>query len=485
VGAKSKRARPYAVPVWLAATLFATAGAAILLAATVLSSGDVRWMHAMNATLPALVGATCLGASYLMVHRQPAALWTPLPWFLAAWAVYYGFGPLVYVYGTPESVAYMDSLYAVDEGTLLQTNVLNLVGLLAVLGGAVFVAQIRFRRTERRQIALPHDPWRVAWLFLAIGVPVKYLLELPYVLGLVDFVLPGSIQYLGMFSGLAILPLSVAVREQHRWAKPVLWILVLAEIAVGIVMLAKLHIIKTTLLVFLGRYAVRPDLRSLIATGVVVAVAYVAILSPFVNYARLMLGRASAQDVTEAVGAAQAFGTEGREALADVLPGVQSWWTRLAYPNAQAFAMAEFDQGRPGSTFAMAAYALVPRFLYEDKPIMTPGKEYTQLIQGTDTSSTGLGVFGEAYWNGGWPLVMVTGLYIGSLFGLLGRMAIHAISSHQWLFVPLIFQAIYLGLRPDDWFVPAYFSGVIQTLIIVVLLNILGRPLMIRTPKRT
>jgi len=52
-------------------------------------------------------------------------------------------------------------------------------------------------------------------------------------------------------------------------------------------------------------------------------------------------------------------------------------------------------------------------------------------------------------------------------------------------FVPLVFQAIYLGLRPDDWIVPAYFSRAIQILIIVVLLICLGRPLVIRTPKRT
>jgi len=349
----------------------------------------------------------------------------------------------------------------------------------------MFVAQIRLRGTERRQIAFPHDPWRVAWLFLAIGVPVKYLLELPYLLKLTDFVLPGSIQYLGTFSGLAILPLSVAVREQRRWAKPVLWILVLAEIAVGIVMLSKLHIIMTILLVFLGRYAVRPDLRSLIVAGVVVVVAYAAILSPFVNFARMMLGRASAQDVTEAVGAAQAFGTEGREALADVLPGVQSWWTRLAYPNAQAFAMAEFDQGRPGSTFAMVAYAFVPRLLYEDKPNMSPGQEYTQLILGTDTSSTGVGVFGEAYWNGGWPLVMVTGLYIGGLFGLLGRMASRAIISHRWLYVPLVIKAVFLGLRPDDWFVQTYVGGVLQVLITVALLAAVARRLVVpHSPRR-
>lgn len=465
-------ARVQLAPPRLVALLLGVCGSGLAFVVLTIFSADPAWMRVANGTVPALVGAACVWASYRSVRRQPAALWTPLPWFLAAWAVYYGFGPLVYVYGTPESVAYMDNLYAVSEEALLRTNALNLIALLAVISGLKLLAHLRIAGLSRRQKARADDPWRVAWLFLAIGVPIKYLFELPYVLGLVDFVLPGTVQYLGTFSGLAIIPLSVAASEGRRGARTALWTLVLAELAVGIVMLAKLHIIKTVLLVLLGRYAVRANLRSLIVAGLTIAVAYVVVLSPFVNFARIMLGRASAQDVTEATRAVAAFGAEGREALADVLPGVQAWWTRLAYPNAQAFAMAEYDQNRPGRTFAMVAYAFVPRFLYEDKPIMTPGIEFTRLIQGTDTSSTGLGFAAEAYWNGGWPLVIGTGLFVGGLFAVLGRLSSTSMRTRRWLLAPLVFQTIYLGLRPDDWFVPTYIGGVLQVLIVVALLSL-------------
>ena len=415
-----------------------------------------------------------------MVRSRPVRLWTPFPWFLAAWAVYYGFGPLVYVYGTPESVAYMDHLFPVDEKALLRTNVLNWVGLLAVIKGAMLMAKVGIHRFGAHAIPCPQDARRVAVLFLAIGLPVKYLLELPYALRLTDYVLPGSIQYLGTFSGLAILPLSVAASERHRWAKIVLWSLVLAEIGVGLVMLAKLQVIKTMLLVLLGRFAVRPNFKALLATGLSVVVAYLIVLSPFVNFARVMLGRASARNVAEAIEAAQVYGAEGRETLAHILPGVQAWWTRLAYPNSQAFAITQYDGGKPGWTFAMAAYVFVPRFLYEDKPIMTPGTEYTVLIKGTDTSSTGLGIIGEAYWNGGWPLVLATGFFVAALFSWLGGMSSRAVISRRWLYTPLIYQTIFLALRPDDWFVPAYLGGVLQILIVVALLSLLAGPLVTR-----
>ena len=474
------RSRTWGFPAVEGSAIMAAAGGALALAAIVLIEGDSAWMRVINGTLPIVVGATCLWSSYRMVRLRPIRLWTPFPWFLAAWAVYYGFGPMIYVYGTPESVAYMDNLFPVDDQALLRTNVLNWVGLLAVVGAATLMANAPLRRSGARAIPRHQDAWRVGVLFLAIGLPVEYLLELPYVLRLTDHVLPGSIQYFGTFSRLAILPLSVAASERHRWAKIVLWCLVLAEVAVGLVMLSKLQIITTVLLVLLGRLAVRANIRALVMTGVLVAVAYVMVLSPFVNFARWTLGRASAQDVAEALDAVQAYRNEERETLSAILPGVQSWWTRLAYANSQAFAMTQYDLGKPGWTFAMVAYILVPRFIYEDKPIMTPGIEYTRLIQGTDTSSTGLGFIGEAYWNGGWLIVLATGFFVAALFSWLGRMSRRAVISRRWLYTPLIYQSIYLALRPDDWFIPAYIGGVLQVLIVVVMLSLFAGPLVTR-----
>jgi hypothetical protein len=264
-----------------------------------------------------------------------------------------------------------------------------------------------------------------------------------------------------------------------------LWVLVASEILVGFVMLAKIHIIKTVLLIFLGQYAVRPNLKRLVVTGILIGVGYVAVLSPFVDFARIILGRASAQDLAEVSAVAGSYGSEGREALADVLPGVQSWWSRLAYSNAQAFAMDQYDQGKAGWTFGMAGYALMPRFLYDDKPIMTPGREFTYLVQGTDTSSTGPGFFvGEAYWNGGWPLAILTGLFVGGLFAVLGRVSARAVRSERWLYVPLIFMTIFLGLRPDDWFVPTYLGALLQVVLVVMLLSLALSAFVCRRSKR-
>jgi hypothetical protein len=215
----------------------------------------------------------------------------------------------------------------------------------------------------------------------------------------------------------------------------------------------------------------------------VVVVAYVFLLSPFVSFARTALGRTAAQDVSEVAAAAESYGAEGQETLAELLPGVQGWWARLAYPNAQSFAMKQYDQGRPGWTFGMAGYAFVPRLLYEDKPILTPGKEFTYLVKGTDTYFTGPGLIAEAYWNGGWVLAVATAMFVGGLFAVLGRISVRAIHSERWLYVPLIFTTIFLGLRPDNWFVPLYVGGVVQVVVIVWILD-LTSPFVRRRIKR-
>lgn len=481
---RSARADATCLPLAQLALLLAGAGGAVAIYGVALLGDDVWGIDLLNGSVPALLGGACIWAGYRMVSSRPATVWTPLPWFLATWTMYYGFGALAYVYATPETIEYMDTYYPVGDRALLRTNLLNVVGLVTVLLGASLASRFRLSRAQRVPDLPSHDSWRVAILFLVVGVPAKYLFELPYLLRLVDFVLPGSIQYFGTFSTLAILPLTVAAAEGRRGARTLLWALVASEILVGFVMLSKLHIIKTVLLVFLGQYAVRPDLKRLVVTGILVGVGYVVALSPFVDFGRTILGRESAQDLAEVSAVAGSYGSEGRQALAEILPGVQGWWSRLAYSNAQAFAMDQYDQGKAGWTFEMAGYALVPRLLYEEKPIMTPGKEFTYLVKGTETASTGPGFFvGEAYWNGGWPLVVLTGLFAGAIFAVVGRISARAVRSGRWLYAPLIFMTIYLGLRPDEWLVPLYLGGVMQAVLIVILLNLTVSPLVRRGSK--
>ena len=58
-------------------------------------------------------------------------------------------------------------------------------------------------------------------------------------------------------------------------------------------------------------------------------------------------GLTSLSDTQSAI---EDFARSGRDDAADLLPGVQSWWSRLNYANAQSFAMTAYDQGHSGDT---------------------------------------------------------------------------------------------------------------------------------------
>ncbi|GIW56233.1 MAG: hypothetical protein KatS3mg082_2637 [Nitrospiraceae bacterium] len=98
--------RTVTAPRWspaLLALLLAVAVGATALYGIAFASDDAQWTRTANGVLPAVLGAVCLWTAYRTLRKHPQALWTPLPWFLAAWAAYYGFGPLAYVYGTPRN----------------------------------------------------------------------------------------------------------------------------------------------------------------------------------------------------------------------------------------------------------------------------------------------------------------------------------------------------------------------------------------------
>jgi hypothetical protein len=140
--------------------------------------------------------------------------------------------------------------------------------------------------------------------------------------------------------------------------------------------------------------------------------------------------------------------------------GTQTWWQRMCYANIQLFAIHQYEAGRPGESFQMALYAFVPRFLYPNKPIMTEvAVDFTEKLRGHRLSSTGIGIFGEAYWNLGWFGVLIISVYVGCLFVPLTRLALTMLARDEWFFLPCALIAMKMGYRLDGWFVPDYMGG--------------------------
>ena len=431
-------------------------------------SGLYAWL---NQAGPAITLLGCLAVAYGLVRRNAAAVWSPVPWFLVACAAYYGFGPLSYYYASPETVAYMQLDFPLDERQILLTNLLNSVGL-AVVGLGVILGHAFFavadnappEESDRQMIA-------AVWLFLIVGGFVKYVFALPHALGLLAYVLPGSIQHLSALLNGAIILLINQIhrgRRQYQW---LLYPLVLSEFVSGLMTFSKTEVMTTGLAIVLGVYLSRPRLRVLVLAGIASVLLYATVLAPFVIFARNHFSESGVSEVADLQATVETYSRVGGEAQALVLPEVQLWWARLNYAPDQGFAMDAYERGTTGQTVNLLPYIFVPRLLYPDKPSMNSGREFTELLTGQEaTSSTALGLFGETYWNGGWVLMVAVCLYVGFLFTLFTRFGIAVIARGQLIYVPIVFGGIMTGLYPDGWVVSTFFGGVLEIFALYLLL---------------
>lgn len=442
--------------------------------------------NALNVLMPVSFGLANLLLAWKLVRTSHLAIWNPLFWLLLVCTLYYGVGQLAHPFAHPDTVGRINTLYFVDPPGLARTNLLNTVGtavvVLAYLATWLIVkprgerADSAMTIEERDQRSIKEAKWAVV-VFLFAGLPIKYFLQLPYEMGLLNWVVPGSIKHVGTLSGVALIPLYWLYKKQGGIYRPLFFSLLASELLAALVALSKLEMIKTMLFVVLASQWVKPSVKKLALSGMAIIIVYVLVLSPFVNFGRAMIGRAAATSFSQAMNIVGEYKKHGA-AEDPVFPRSQSWWVRLAYSNVELFAMREYDRGHSGTTIWRAPYTLIPRFLLPDKPIMTPGFEFTYLIRGDQKieSSTGLGVFGEGYWHGGWWGVVAAGAMVGLLLAALYRFSIRVIEGFLFMFLPITLGGILWGLRIDGWFVPTYIGGAIQMMLWYLIINYVMRP---------
>jgi hypothetical protein len=458
----------------------------------VVSSKDI---DVLNLLAPILFGIGNLLLAWKLVQQSPLAIWNPLFWLLLACTLYYGLGQLIHLFGHPDSVARVNSLYFVDPSGLARTNFLHTIGVMIIVGAYLSASGLLElgKRGHVSDLGKPVDELRsvregqaAALLFLCIGVPIKYFFELPYNLGLLKWTLPGSIQHLGTLSGVALIPLYWLYRKRGGIYASLFFTLVTTECLASLTTLSKQKMIETALFVILGSQLVRPSVKKLVFSGVLVVAAFILFINPFVTFARVAVDRdwAAAKDLSQVLDLVGKY-KERKEAVRDVqFPDAQLWWTRLAYSNVELFAIRQYDRGRPGTTFHLTPYTLIPRFIMPEKPWMNSGLEFTYLISGDRTmrSATGLGALGEGYWNAGWLGVVVVGIVIGVLLAAFHRISRRILEAHNFMFLPVTVASIILGYRIDDWFVATYLGTTVEVALMYLAIQYFARPMLVGTP---
>lgn len=431
--------------------------------------GDLSAFSLANRVFPSLLLLALLGAGYWIVWRNSYLIWSPLPWFLGVCAVYYGFGPLLYHFGTPESVWYADQFYPVGEHDLLRTNMLNAAGIAFVLlGYQVGMAFIPRQRTAYSTIFNIIEMKRLLFVLLVIGISAKYLLVIPYRMGFLGWVLPGSILSISRFTSIAIIVLFVIVHNGSINYKIPLYLFIATELAVGLMSWSKLEVIVVLLMILLGKFLCDPRINKFLSGCVLIGLIYIFILSPFVSFGRLFVRAEGTQSLRELSTTMSEYAQVGRLDALGQLPYVEDWWMRLNYANAQTFVMNSYDAGNPGDTYSLIPFIVVPRVLYPEKPIMTRGNEFNEIVTGSANNATLPGLFGEAYWNGGWLYVILSCLCLGSIFAIFTDISIRHVQECKLAYLPVVFTGIFIGLRPDDSFVTAVVGPLFEATVLYI-----------------
>jgi hypothetical protein len=428
----------------------------------------------VNFTGPLYVLIICALTAYQLIRRNPTLIWTPFPWFLLASAAYFGFGPLLHIFGNAETIAYVNGFWQVDNYDIYRTNLLNIIGILIV---TFFYWSIGFiKLTSFQRLLSTSGKMNIVLLtlvILTIGMFVKYFLALPYEFGMVNYILPGFIFQVAKLVDLGIFLVSfLAFRKGNIW-KYILIILLVIELPVDLMKLEKSSFLLTLLMAVLGCYLAQRRITILIYGSLLTIIAY-SLISPIVSSGRIVAQSRPSETLYETLSRRYEILTsedllEKRKEENEI----QGSWSRLCYTNVQAATMYLYDSGFPGHNYSMILWTLVPRILYPDKPNMSaPGTELTSAIVGSDTSSTGATVFGDAYYNGGWIMVVIACAGVGVILAVVTRFGLLIMQNSAFVFLPCIFTGIYMGIRIDGRFVEDYVGAFViylatMTIIIV------------------
>ena len=404
---------------------------------------------------------------YKLLRRNPALIWTPLPWLLIAVAAYFGFGPLIYTFGSWSAVANVDAAWPVSTEDLFRTNLLTSVGM-AVLSLAFFIVVRKPRGFERVSQAIQKSDERTVRLtaisFLCIGGVVKYGLSLPYEFGLTSFVLPGTVYQLEQLTLIVLILIAyLSISEGGKWKLALMFFLP-TELLSDFLRFSKTSLLLAILMPFMGWYMAKKKIKILAAGAALMILVYV-LLTPLVSWSRDTIGKMTGAFYRATLSqrldvALEYFTRDASSAALEESDRSEAWWGRLDYVPEQVFAMREYDMGRPSHDFSQILWVFVPRVIWPDKPVMTQaGIDLSERMGGSRTTSVGTGLFADGYYNGGWTMVIIVCCVAGSIMAFLSRMALAIMEKRALLLLPCVFMGIQMGTRIDGRFVPDYLGA--------------------------
>jgi hypothetical protein len=395
---------------------------------------------------------------------EPATVWTGLFWFRMSTAIYFGLGSVLHKFMNDYTLIEVWKFFYADKEVIAKFNLIVACSVLCVLGTAsVLGALVRRPPGNGANDSNEALLLLVGLGFAALGYPVKYLINIPHQIGVYgNWVIPGLLGAATLLAPIALFLITLwSLRYNRSWL-PSLVIVLAADMISGALLFNKSEVLLPLIMFILAQLQYRASLlRAAIAAGVVFFV--YTLVSPVIAYGRgelsIRYGEIHSSTLAERMEILSNY--VDAESPAQEFQGALA---RLAYVHSAAPAIALYDRGRPGNSIENALAIFVPRFLWPEKPVFDQGAAYTVLIAGSNTSSTWMGLFAEAYWDFGWsgiPLVMIP---LGAIYFFFSRVTLLILNQGRWLHFPVVFLGMWLGVRVDGVIVTDVIASTVYAL---------------------
>lgn len=459
------------VPSWLEISELALLNIAYLFA---LTFGGAM-LDITNMMGPSFLIAVLGFGAARMLHKSVNTLWTPFFWMRISSIAYFGVGSIVPYIVNQETRQALDAFYLTFPDDVAHFNLVTglfiLTTFLAFRASSMFVNQQSKKEGSYLFNYVP-EPCGIgnaafAAVCLAVGIVVRYLILLPHSFGLIETYVPA---WLANLSQLALVGYYLGTVETLRRRPVMVYAIValaLLDFVTGVLEFSKTSALLPLIMIVI---ALVQHYRRLWVTGALLAalVGTFFTIAPVVTYGRTMLGKANGTVFSGTLDQRVAILQSYSPAAADIETNsdLQGGWARLSYIAAGSFVIDQYDAGRPGATLRNAGYTLIPRALYPDKPSITAvGSELSIAINGNDTSQISAGWPPELYWNGGWTLVLLGAILIGTLFAILSLYAMAVLGNNSVHLLLAVLMGLRMGTRMDGFVVPDVF-GVLPIIIV-------------------
>ncbi|MEO0882824.1 MAG: hypothetical protein AAFY34_08805 [Pseudomonadota bacterium] len=430
---------------------------------------DAETIRYANAAFPCIFISILLHTAYRCIRSRQATIWSPVFLVPVQSAVFFGFGPLVEVFGNDATIDYLNySIIGMRPHELLRSHLVSTVGVACVMFG-MWIHMVTHRTRwsfggtapHRRSGPLqrsPIDPTMVAFALIAAGGLFRHLLLMPAQWGMIDVVIAGVLTSLGAIVDVGFGLLAILIGRGRKGFIPAFLLLWPAHVFLTVLSFAKTEILIALLFPVIGFYAGNKNIRRLIVRLALVGIIFAA-SQEWVHHGRAVVFERT-QTITDAD-----YGTR-TEILFDYIAtpkqavpiedARQGWWTRLNYARVQSFAINAYDSGSPGDTLSTAWMYFIPRAIWAEKPILvSPGKAFFETVTGLNIQTfLGLSIYGDLYWNFGWLGVFVGCPLIGVLFAMLSWRSLRIMETEDFLRVPLVLITFELAaISPTEFIV--------------------------------